>query len=88
MKGQEVFVLFVEIIENGGTVRQSVESFEKQNDAREELELNAQEETVRCAKEHPNWVMSAGNPDYFECCDANDLHNNHSTAKIVRNVIK
>ena len=50
MKGKEVFVLFVEIIENGGTMRQSVESFENQDDAREELERNAQEETIRCAK--------------------------------------
>ena len=88
MKGKEVYVLFTEVVEDGCTVRQAVESFENQEDAREELELNAQEETKRCGEQHPDWKMACGSPDYFECCKDDDLHNNHSTAKIVKNVIK
>lgn len=88
MVGDSIYILFTEIIEDGCTVRQTVEAFEKQEDAREELERCAQDETVRCGKQHPDWKMATGSADYFECCNDDDLHNNHSTAKIVLSIVK
>ena len=88
MVGENIYVLFTEIVEDGCTVRQTVESYEKHEDACEDLEMHAREETERLAKEHPDWVMATGSEDYFECCKEDDLHNNHSTGKIVMNTIK
>ena len=87
MKGKEIYVMFQEIVEDGSTVRQTVDTFENQEDAQAELEGIAQEETERLAKEHNDWKMAAGSPDYFECA-GDDYYNNHSTAKIVKSVIR
>ena len=88
LKGKTVYTLFTEIVEDGCTVRQTVECYEDKADAVNELEMVAQDETERCGKEHPDWQMAVGSDTYFECCKEDDLHRNHSTAKIVANVVK
>ena len=67
LKGETVYTLFTEIVEDGSTVRQTVECYEHREDACEELEMVAQEETERLGKQHPDWVMAAGSDTYFEC---------------------
>ena len=86
--GNTVYVLFTEIVEDGSTIRQTVDVYGDKEKACEDLEDFAQDETKRLGNEHTDWVMADGSDTYFECCKDGDLHNNHSTAKIVANVIK
>ena len=88
MVGNMVYVLFTEIVEDGCTVRQTVEVYERKEDACEELKMIALDEAERLGNQRPDWKMADGSETYFECCKDDDLHNNHSTAKIVANVIK
>lgn len=88
MVGKNVYVLFTEIIEDGCIVRQTVESYANHEDACVDLKMHALTETERLANEHPDWKMAKGSEDYFECCKEDDIHNNHSTGKIVMNTIK
>lgn len=88
MKGKEIYVMFQEIVEGGSTIRQTVDSFENQEEAQAELESLAKEERKCIDTERSGWEIAEGSPDYFEAVLSDDIHNNHSTIKIVKTVVR
>lgn len=84
--GEEVFVLIQDLVEDKSTVRQSVDVFPSQDEARVALTKLAEEERPRLQAEKPSWKISQSD-DFFEACDESDMYNNHYTIKVVKSVV-
>lgn len=85
--GDEVFVLIQDLVEDKSTVRQSVDVFPSQDEARVALTELAEQERPRLQAERPNWKISVPADDFFEACDESDMYNNHYTIKVVKSVV-
>ena len=86
--GKEVNVMFTEIYEDGSTVRESVETFESEEDAKKELQVFASEQDEWLKNNHPDWKREQGSETFYEAYEHDNYYASHAIAKIVKNVIK
>ena len=86
--GREVHILFTEVLNDGETIRETVEAFESEDDAKASLKEFADEETEWVKNAHPDWKLSDGSDTFYEAYEEGRYYMSHAIAKVVMNVIK
>lgn len=88
MAGEEIFVLTTDWIDDCSTIRQGVDTFEKEEDAQKALglfdgEVNSWVKTTR-----PSWNREGDGINFVEYGEPGFYFDSHAVAKITKCVIK
>lgn len=87
MVGDTVYVMFTEVYDDGSTIRETVQTFEKEESAKNELKLFAAEQDEWIKNNHPEWKREQGSDTFYEAYKKDEYYKSHSIAKVVMNVI-
>ena len=88
MVGEEIFVLTTDWIDDCSTIRQGVDTFEKEEDAQKALGQfdNEVEDWVESAR--PSWKREGDGVSFVEYGEPGFYFDSHAVAKITKCVIK
>jgi hypothetical protein len=87
MVGDTIYVMFTEVYDDGSTVRESVQTFEKEETAKNELKLFAAEQDEWIKNNHPNWIREQGSETFYEAYEKDAYYASHAIAKVVKTVV-
>lgn len=87
MVGDTIYIMFTEVYDDGSTVRESVQAFEKEEAAKNELKLFAAEQDEWIEKEHPNWTREQGSETFYEAYEKDAYYASHAIAKVIKTVV-
>jgi len=89
IKGREVFILTTDWIDERSTIRQSVDSFENEEDAKAELKAFDEEVGDWVKNNRPiYWKRDGDGLTFIEYGKEGNYYDSHAVAKITKCVVK
>lgn len=88
MKGKELFVLTTDWIDDCSTIRQGVDAFESEEEAREGLKMFDDEVTAWAEINHPDWVREGDCITFIEHVKPENSYESHAVGKITKCIVK
>jgi hypothetical protein len=88
IKGKDIFVLTTDWIDDCSTIRQGVDTFENENDAKAELKVFDNEVKAWVNSTRPIWVREGDGLTFVEYGEPGHFFDSHAVAKITKCVVK
>ncbi len=88
IKGKEVFVLTTDWLDDYSTIRQGVDTFEVENDAKAALKDFDTEVGAWVNKNNPDWKREGDGETFVEYGKEGNYYDSHAVAKITKCVVK
>jgi hypothetical protein len=88
IKGKNIFVLTTDWIDERSTIRQGVDTFEKENEAKAALKAFDAEVNDWVNTTHPSWNREGDGETFVEYGEQGYYFDSHAVAKITKCVIK
>jgi len=88
MVGKEIFVLTTDWIDDCSTIRQGVDTFEKEEDAQKELSAFDEEVKSWVATTRPSWKREGDGITFVEFGEPGYYFDSHAVGKITKCVVK
>ena len=88
IKGKEVFVLTTDWIDDFSTIRQGVDTFEKEEEAKAALKDFDEEVGAWAKKNNPDWNREGDGITFVEYGKEGNYFDSHAVGKITKCVVK
>lgn len=88
IKGKEVFVLTTDWLDDYSTIRQGVDTFESEEEARDGLKAFDDEVGAWVEKNNPTWNREGDGVTFVEYGKEGNYFDSHAVGKITKCVVK